>query len=375
MATTPKVLLKRSSIAGRVPDSGDLQYGELAINFADGKLYYKDDSNNIRSFIDSARVQAIADRIESVAESQLDSGEVTSLIDSTYINTLIAASTINDLIDRNLFLDSAEAIQLIDSAYVNARVDRNLFLDSAEALDLIDSAHVQSKITTAYISSLNTDADTVDGYHAQAFFDAIDSAVTALVDGAPGALDTLNELAEALNDDSNAYNNLLSLIAAQLDSAEALALIDSSHIQSKITTTFINSLNTDAKTLNGDSASYYLNYNNLTNTPNVLDSTNVSNIILSDVTKTFVDGLEVNADTLDGFEGTYYLNYNNFNNTPYIPKYGTDYVDSAWVHAMVDSFVDSAFIRSHQDFRYASLTGVPTNVSTFANDANYLDST
>ena len=50
MATTPKVLLKRSSVAGRIPDSSDLGYGELAINFADGKLYYKDDANNVKLF-------------------------------------------------------------------------------------------------------------------------------------------------------------------------------------------------------------------------------------------------------------------------------------------------------------------------------------
>ena len=41
MATTPKVLLKRSSVIGKVPVAGDLQYGELAINFADGRIYYR----------------------------------------------------------------------------------------------------------------------------------------------------------------------------------------------------------------------------------------------------------------------------------------------------------------------------------------------
>ena len=44
---TPKVLLKRSSVAGKVPTASDLDYGELAINFQDGKIYYKDASNNI----------------------------------------------------------------------------------------------------------------------------------------------------------------------------------------------------------------------------------------------------------------------------------------------------------------------------------------
>ncbi len=39
------------------------------------------------------------------------------------------------------------------------------------------------------------------------------NAVTALLDGAPGALDTLNELAAALNDDANAVNAIISSIS------------------------------------------------------------------------------------------------------------------------------------------------------------------
>lgn len=45
-----KVLLKKSSIAGRVPQQGDLEYGELALNYSDGKLYYKTAGNVISSF-------------------------------------------------------------------------------------------------------------------------------------------------------------------------------------------------------------------------------------------------------------------------------------------------------------------------------------
>jgi hypothetical protein len=357
MATTPKVLLKRSSVIGRVPSAGDLEYGELAINFADGKIYYKDASNSINAFVDSARVQAIANAVEATAQAQLDSSEVTALIDSAYVqarqdydwNSLenipsyvisldsaeiarltldsaeitslidsshvrtrqdyayssltgtpyipslgndyvdsayvtslpvstftndanyLDSSTVTGVIDAvyitglidTTYLDSAETIALIDSSYIRAKIDKAfidglnidadtvdgqdgswyldwtnttnkpVILDIVDVQSIIDSDHVQARIDQAYISSLNPDADTVDGYHAQAFFDAIDSAVNALVDGAPGALDTLNELAQALNDDSNAYNNLLALIAAQLDSAEAIALIDSAYIRAR----------------------------------------------------------------------------------------------------------------------------------------------
>ena len=45
-----KVLLKKSSVGARVPVVGDLDYGELALNYADGKLYYKTSGNEIDTF-------------------------------------------------------------------------------------------------------------------------------------------------------------------------------------------------------------------------------------------------------------------------------------------------------------------------------------
>ena len=47
-----KIILKKSSVGAKVPLTTDLVYGELALNYADGKLYYKDASNNIQNFTD-----------------------------------------------------------------------------------------------------------------------------------------------------------------------------------------------------------------------------------------------------------------------------------------------------------------------------------
>ena len=44
-----QVILKKSSVAARVPVAGDLVYGELAINYQDGLLYYKKADNTIGS--------------------------------------------------------------------------------------------------------------------------------------------------------------------------------------------------------------------------------------------------------------------------------------------------------------------------------------
>lgn len=45
-----KVLLKKSSVAEKAPLATDLDYGELAINYADEKLYFKNAANQIKAF-------------------------------------------------------------------------------------------------------------------------------------------------------------------------------------------------------------------------------------------------------------------------------------------------------------------------------------
>jgi hypothetical protein len=44
---TNKITLKRSSQAAKVPEPGDLDYGELALNFTDGNLFFKSNANVI----------------------------------------------------------------------------------------------------------------------------------------------------------------------------------------------------------------------------------------------------------------------------------------------------------------------------------------
>lgn len=53
------LLLKKSSITAKVPLVGDLVYGELALNYADGKLYYKTATNTIDAFSSAAAVISV----------------------------------------------------------------------------------------------------------------------------------------------------------------------------------------------------------------------------------------------------------------------------------------------------------------------------
>jgi hypothetical protein len=51
--STTAIKLKKSSVVGKAPTDSDLSYGEVAINYADGRLYYKNSSNVIKNFVDS----------------------------------------------------------------------------------------------------------------------------------------------------------------------------------------------------------------------------------------------------------------------------------------------------------------------------------
>jgi hypothetical protein len=45
-----KIILKKSSVVGKIPTTGDLDYGEVALNYADGRLYFKTSTNEIDYF-------------------------------------------------------------------------------------------------------------------------------------------------------------------------------------------------------------------------------------------------------------------------------------------------------------------------------------
>lgn len=49
-----KIILKKSSVASKVPVAGDLDFGELAINYTDSKLYFKKADGSIDAFTSSA---------------------------------------------------------------------------------------------------------------------------------------------------------------------------------------------------------------------------------------------------------------------------------------------------------------------------------
>jgi hypothetical protein len=87
---TAAIKLKKSSVNSKVPLVGDIDYGEVALNYADGRLFYKNSSNAIKNFIDS---DLITSRLTTVVRTS-DTGTVTStmIADGTIVNGDINAS-------------------------------------------------------------------------------------------------------------------------------------------------------------------------------------------------------------------------------------------------------------------------------------------
>ena len=127
---------------------------------------------------------------------------------------------------------------------------------------------------------------------------AIGNALAALVDSAPGTLDTLNELAAALGDDPNFATTITGLIAAKLDASAYTA----NDVLAKILSLDGAGSGIDADLLDGQHAAYYTGL-----IAAKLDSTAYT---AADVKAKLItvdgSGSGIDADLLDGQHGSYY---------------------------------------------------------------------
>jgi hypothetical protein len=149
---TTSIKLKKSSVAGKSPLAGDLEYGELAINYQDGKLYYKDASNSIEAFLDSAQTTSLVRRVlldnENASFNNLTASGLTYPTSDGNTDQVITTDGAGTLTFTTLDLgtDSATVISLIQDNSV----------DSAEVINLIDSDYVQARQTQTGIGASNT---------------------------------------------------------------------------------------------------------------------------------------------------------------------------------------------------------------------------
>jgi len=196
-----KLLLKKSSVDGNAAGTSDIDHGELAINFRNGRLFYKDNANNIDNFIDSDLIQArylglaggtlignilfsgsqtVDGRDVSVDGTKLDgieasannyshpnhSGDVTSSGDgaTTIAADAVTYAKIQNVSGNNVILGNDDgagsAIQELTAANVRTIINVE---DGATADQ--SASEILTAIKTVDGASSGLDADLLDGQH------------------------------------------------------------------------------------------------------------------------------------------------------------------------------------------------------------------
>jgi hypothetical protein len=101
------ITLKKSSVADKVPLSADLQFGELALNYADGNLFYKSSSNVVTTLASNKFVSVTGN----VTGGNVSTGNLTAS-GSTTLSSLISNSTVNFNSASNVSLGSISNIKI-----------------------------------------------------------------------------------------------------------------------------------------------------------------------------------------------------------------------------------------------------------------------
>lgn len=91
------IKLKRSSVSGKVPTTSQLEAGEIAINTADGKLYFERDDASIQTIVTTNAVITGSLNINGPVTASFFNGngsQITGVISSSFATTAATASFI-----------------------------------------------------------------------------------------------------------------------------------------------------------------------------------------------------------------------------------------------------------------------------------------
>jgi hypothetical protein len=191
-----KILIKRSTTTGAVPTTSDLDTGELAINTVDKKLY----TNNSGTIVEIGVLPSAID--------VTNNATVGGTLAVTGNTTLSTGSTSGDF-------SVAGSLTLSTQGTLASHVVTKGYVDSVDTLKLNKAGDTMSgnlAMGSNKVTGLDTPTDNDDaatkGY--------VDASIADILDGAPAALDTLNELAAAINDDDDFAATVTTALAGKL---------------------------------------------------------------------------------------------------------------------------------------------------------------
>lgn len=126
MANT--LLVKRTTVAGRVPTPAQLAAGELAVNVTDGKLYLKKSTSGVESIVDvtSAALTDAQIFAKITAQDGPGSGLDADLLDGTHASAFaqLAGATFTGTVTAPNFVSSSDARLKSDIAPITAALTK-----------------------------------------------------------------------------------------------------------------------------------------------------------------------------------------------------------------------------------------------------------
>ena len=153
-----QIILKKSSVGAKVPVAGDLTYGELALNYADGKLYYKDSSNAIKSFTNDASTVTLTGT-QTLTNKTLTSATASNL---TLTGTLTAGGGVGT--NNQVLKSTGSAITWADNSIQTLSDVQIASKTTQDVLTWNGSYWVASAPNTVVVSALFSSTATDFGY-------------------------------------------------------------------------------------------------------------------------------------------------------------------------------------------------------------------
>ena len=222
------IVTKNSSTASAVPTTSDLVQGELAVNVTDKRIFTENASTEIVEL--GTNPSSITTATATVTGTLTANGTFASsnaVITGGSINsTPIGASTPSTIVGSTITANTGFIGGLTGN--VTGNVTGNLTGNVTGDLTGNVTGNVTASSGTTTLNNLvvNGTADftatklvnvsTPTAGTDAANKDYVDTSVAAVIDSAPAALDTLNELAAALGDDANFASTITTSIATKL---------------------------------------------------------------------------------------------------------------------------------------------------------------
>ena len=148
-----KVILKKSSVTGKIPLAADLDYGELAINYTDGKLFYKTSSNSISEISGSGAGGSVGTlAIRRVYEFTATSGQTSFTVPLGYVTGNVEVVLNGSVLGNSDYTATNGTTVVLAEAAVTNDLVQIIVLDSRDSYTKTESDTNTTNLTNYAIA-------------------------------------------------------------------------------------------------------------------------------------------------------------------------------------------------------------------------------